>query len=349
MIESVSAESPMAAVELLREALEGTGMQVIETAGRDDGADVTLGNPAGGDLLLAIKRMSLASRDLLAGRLDAWNAELAGTAVAGLLVADRVTNDARFLLHKAGWGWLDLRGHLHVAGPGLFVDTDVPALKPRPGRSAPLAGRVALEVAAHLLLDPDEPVGVRRLAARLGRAPSSVSEAIASLHEAGLLDARRRPAIPELFWELAARWDSPTADLASTPAPGEDAVDRALRIGRNISEGVGWALSETLAAAAYGAPVGIRSDHPGEFYVPDASTLRRAVQLLGAAPDHTSRRATIRVAPVPIICAERVPAPQDGWPLAQPLFVALDLARDPGRGAEILSNWTPPQAWHRVW
>ncbi len=38
------------------------------------------------------------------------------------------------------------------------------------------------------------------------------------------------------------------------------------------------------------------------------------------------------------------------WPLAQPLFVALDLAQDLDRGRAILDTWTPPPgAGQRVW
>lgn len=34
----------------------------------------------------------------------------------------------------------------------------------------------------------------------------------------------------------------------------------------------------------------------------------------------------------------------------QPLFVALDLAQDhPGRGRDVLNDWTPPEPWRRVW
>lgn len=53
-----------------------------------------------------------------------------------------------------------------------------------------------------------------------------------------------------------------------------------------------------------------------------------------------------------MICSRRVDATgwaNEIWPLAQPLFVALDLAQDPGRGREILADWTPPEQWHRVW
>jgi RecB family endonuclease NucS len=47
-------------------------------------------------------------------RLEALECE----AVVGVLIADRVTEGARAILQKAGWGWLDLRGQLHIAAPG---------------------------------------------------------------------------------------------------------------------------------------------------------------------------------------------------------------------------------------
>jgi hypothetical protein len=60
-----------------------------------------------------------------------------------------------------------------------------------------------------------------------------------------------------------------------------------------------------------------------------------------------------------MVCEQRVaplmlPAGKGGWPLAHPVFVALDLAKDPGRGGEILDTWTPghldtAKPWKRVW
>jgi hypothetical protein len=41
--------------------------------------------------------------------------------------------------------------------------------------------------------------------------------------------------------------------------------------------------------------------------------------------------------------------PDKPWPLAHPLFVALDLASDPGRGTEILAGWRPQEETVRVW
>jgi hypothetical protein len=224
---------------------------------------------------------------------------------------------------------------------------------PPPGRSAPLAGRVGVEVAALLLLNPDEPAAVRRIAGLLGRAPSSVSQVLSSMQAAALLDEQRKPTVPELFWELAARWRPSHADVQAVPSPNLGAVNEALKLGlKNIEATTGWALSDTMAAATYGAPVSVRSDHPLDFYVPDAATLRRAVTLLGVARDHDSRAATVRTAPVPMICGHRVDATSwadEVWPLAQPLFVALDLAQDPGRGREVLDGWTPGHLGHRVW
>jgi hypothetical protein len=158
--------------------------------------------------------------------------------------------------------------------------------------------------------------------------------------------------VPELFWELAERWRPAQADVQTVPAPSGGPVNDALKVGFDDVAGTGWALTDTVAAAAYGAPVGVRSDHPRDFYVPDQATLRRAVRLLGPARDHSSRAATVRVAPVSMICSDRVDLTDrvgGGWPVAQPLFVALDLAQDPGRGREMLAEWTPPQRWRRVW
>jgi hypothetical protein len=340
-------------VQALRDAVASVGLGVEVSAG-DSAVDLILRNPAGGLVSVEVKRLSLASVDGLPRRLAEWNKSLLPESV-GVVVADRVTAGARDLLNAAGWGWLDLRGHLHVAGAGAFIDVDVPALRPPPGRSGPLAGHVGLEVASLLLLSPDLPAGVRQIAGTLGRAASSVSEVLTSMRTAGLLDENRRPTVPELFWELARRWSPPVyADVQAVPSPstGTDggSVDQALRLGfQGVETTTGWALTDTMAAAAYGAPVGVRLDYPPDFYVPDQVTLRRAVHVLGAAHDRGSRAATVRVAPVPLVCTRRVDAPNETWPLAQPLFVALDLAQDPGRGREVLEGWTPPEGTPRVW
>ena len=166
--------------------------------------------------------------------------------------------------------------------------------------------------------------------------------------------------IPDLFWEAASAWKSDEVQLADLPRPGSGSVNAALRLGfESVRTQPGWALTGTLAAAIYGAPVATRSDYPPDFYVPGKDVVRRATRLLGVAVDADHRRASVRSAPVVAVCAQRVD-PVDGqasewshasepWPLANPVFVALDLARDPGRGRGILHGWTSPAPWPRVW
>lgn len=347
------ARSEVDGAEALWEAVGALGLGIETVQPGSARADLVVINPAGGRVVIEVKRLSLAAADGLDRRIKQWSRQTPQDGVIGVLVADRVTSEAREVLRAAGWGWLDLRGHLHIAGPGLFIDTDVPSMRGTPGRSAPLAGRVGVEVAALLLLNPDEPAAVRQIAGLLSRAPSSVSQVLSSMQAAALLDEQRKPTVPELFWELAAQWRPSHADVQAVPSSGRGAVNDALRLGfENVEATAGWALTDTMAAATYGAPVGVRSDHPLDFYVPDAATLRRAVSLLGAARDHDSRAATVRVAPVPMICSRRVDPSgwaDQVWPLAQPLFVALDLAQDPGRGREVLDGWTPGDRGSRVW
>lgn len=338
----------------LRDAAAAVGLNVEpEGPDPDVGPDLVVVTPSGDRVPLQLKQQSLASAEGLNQRLARWMSQAPDNSGLRVVVADRVTREAREVLKEAGWGWLDLRGHLHLAGFGLFVDADVPPMGEASVRSVPLAGRVGVEVAAQLLLSPDEPARVRKIAAELGRAPSSVSHTLTALQAAGLVDAHRRAAFPDLFWELAAIWRPIQADVKTVPAQGDGAVNHALKIGLDtIATTSGWALSDSVAAATYGAPVALRSDHPPDFYVPDSGILRRAVHLLGTAANHDSRGATLRIAPVPMVCANRVdPAgwADPVWPLALPLFVALDLAQDAGRGREVLDGWTPHHGGRRVW
>lgn len=332
-------------------AASALGIEARVGATADEG-DVVVAVPNGPTIDFEVKSASLVSaagiehqlrRLSSPGRVDA----------AGVIVADRITAEARERLNRAGLGWLDLRGHLRLVGPGLLVDAEVPALLgPVPDRSG-LVGLVGIELAALLLLDPAKQIGVRGAAAALSRAPSSISEALRALRAAGLVDAERRPAVPGLFWELAGHWKPESRDLASLPIPGPARDNAALHLGLDdVESTAGWALTDTVAAAVYGAPVGMRADHPRDFYVLDQSTMRRAVQVLGPAATPSSRAGRVRLAPVSSVCTRRVDATawvNEHWPLANPLFVALDLAQDPGRGREILDGWTPRKPWHRVW
>jgi hypothetical protein len=334
----------------LSEAVHSIGL-AVEDPPADHGADLILVNPAGGQVAVQVKRSSLAAADGLERKIDRWSGERRlGTGVR-VLVADRVTDEARSVLQAAGWGWLDLRGHLHIAAPGLFIDSEVRSARRAAASSNPLGGSVGVEVAALLLLEPGERMSVRHLARVLGRSPSSVSAVLTGMAGAGLVDEQRRPVVPDLFWELAEHWKPLAMDVASVPRLEDHAVSTALGLGLDcdIASTTGWALTDATAAARYGAPVGLRADHPPDFFVPDRTTQRRAVRMLGAVDDHARRGARIKVAPVPLICADRLKARAGPWPLARPLFVALDLAQDHGRGREVLAGWTPDDEGHRVW
>jgi hypothetical protein len=198
---------------------------------------------AGGRILTQVKRASLVSVDSLGGQLG--RRDVRQDSILIVLVADRVTEQARELLREAGWSWLDLRGHFHLVGASLFVDANFPRLSDAPGQSTPLAGRVGQEGAAFLLLDPTRPASVRGIARMLNRSASSVSQAMTSMRDAALVDVRRKPIIPELFWELAARWHPASKDVQSYPAPTitgmTGSINDALRLGLVLD---GWTPPE---------------------------------------------------------------------------------------------------------
>src|SRR5665647_780650 len=67
--------------------------------------------------------------------------------------------------------------------------------------------------------------------------------------------ATNRPT-SELFWSVVDVWSGKRVSLAGAPEPGRGPVNEALQLGFDDVEGtVGWALTDTLAAAVYGAPV----------------------------------------------------------------------------------------------
>ncbi|ONF62468.1 hypothetical protein AVR91_0239655 [Amycolatopsis keratiniphila subsp. keratiniphila] len=344
---SDAAEALVAATRSL-----GLDVRLDHRAESDSSPDLLIELPDGRSVVVEAKTASLVTADSAPGQLRRWSdSVVSGT--APVVVAGRITAGGRDKLNQAGWSWLDLRGHLRLVGPGLFVDVDIPALsKPGPVREG-VVGQVGIELATLLLLDPATGLGVREAAAELGRAASSVSEAFAALRTAGLVAANRAPAVPELFWELAEHWKPVSVDVASVPKPGGGRENSVLSLGfDDVESTVGWALTDTVAVARYGAPVSVRADHPPDFYVPDQGVLRRATRLLGTVEAPSARAASLRVAPTPLACARRVDGAAwagESWPLANPLFVALDLARDPGRGREILDMWTPAEPWHRVW
>lgn len=317
--------------------------------------DPVVAGPASADLEIDLDDASVQVRLVRRSLVDAAIAErlLADPSESDglvLIVGDRVTDEARRKILAARAGYLDLRGHLGLRARGIVINAEVPRIKQQRDRQDALAGSAGLEVAARLLLSPHEPVAVRALARDIGRSPSTVSEVLSALRRDGLVDNANAIVDTALFWRLAERWPHRRTFVAAVPADSDHVVTRALHLGLEDVEAPGWALTDTAAAAAYGAPVAFRAGQQFDFLVPDDAVLQRAVRLLGVTNSAEKVAASLRVAPVPAAVRPRIDFGGPGdWPLAHPLFVALDLAQDTGRGREILDAWTPDERWTRVW
>ncbi len=268
-----------------------------------------------------------------------------------IIVADRIAQDAKASMRRAGLNYLDRRGELRLFEGPLKVDARVPP-SVQAAASEPLSSQVAQEVAIACLLQPDQPHGVRETAAYVDRAPSAVSKAMTGLRAEGLLTSRGEPAVPDLFQELSVRWRRRPVALADLPRPGHGSTNAQLELGLDAPEATtGWALTDTVAAAAWGMPVVARGDYPPDFYVPSASALRRAIRLLSEADDQGRRACTVAVAPVRLVCLrrnDRSQASGEIWPVANHIVVALDIATDKARGSEVLEQWQPDgitRAW----
>lgn len=248
-----------------------------------------------------------------------------------VLVADRVTADAKDRLGEAGWGWLDRRGHLRLRSPGVLVDINVPATtRDGSSRDEPIRGRAGIAIAYRLLTHPEEPVSTTR--SGLGFAPSTISEALARLRAAGLVDDAGFAITPELFWVLADRWAPERTWLAERPDP-------------KASDTAGWCVTGTVAAVELGAPV-VSTGAAPDLYVPGPVVVTIAARRYGVARDASGAAASIAVAPASEVTDGVLPPVHQHWPLAHPVAIALDLAQDRARGREILEDWSPPE---RVW
>ncbi|MGF7234105.1 MAG: transcriptional regulator [Frankia sp.] len=319
--------------------------------GSHRGVDLVL-DPDGVGVELELKRRSLVSEGVAAQLLAGSRPSGGSGSPLLLVVADRVTEGARKLLTEHRSGYFDLRGRIALRSSSFVIEAEVSPVAGRGERTQALSGTAGLEVATTLLMEPEAGSAVRELARRLDRSPSTVSEVLKALRRDRLVDATNVVTDARLFWQVAEHWPAQRTYLAALPGPGDaNGVTKSLRLGlSDVANETGWALTDSTAAAAYGAPVAVRADQPPDFFVPDQAVLRRATTLLGTASTPASARAALRVAPVVAVCRRRVDLPgRWQWPLAHPLFVALDLAQDLGRGREILDAWQPDLGWTRVW
>ena len=268
-----------------------------------------------------------------------------------LVISDRIVALAREELRRAEISWFDLRGHLFMTGPGLRLDTATTRFAASPPRSHPLTGRTGLATAIDILLNEPAHVAIREIARRIKAAASSVSVTVAALRDDGLVDSRGAPDLPALFAATAQAWKPAWVPVQRIPHPAGAMRNPALKLGLDDPQTPGWALTGDVAAASLGAPIGVASGAPADFYLPTASAQRLAVSILEPAATTSQPAARLALAPVPAACEHRLDASKtanEHWLIARPLFVALELAQDPARGAEILRDWTPTVG-RRVW
>jgi hypothetical protein len=259
-----------------------------------------------------------------------------------LLVADRITAEARTMLTDAGWSWLDRRGRLHLRAPGVRVDQPVPSAERATASTVgpAIAGRSGITVAYWLCAHPGDRVSPNRHAGVLGLAPSTISTTVRRLAEAGLVDENGAAVAPELFWELAAVWRTERTWLVRPPNPKEHVPSDPLA--------PSWRMTGTAAAAAYGAPLAAAGQGPLDLYVTGPVELSIATRRYGAAVPGAGS-AIIAVPPTSLVNERNgddvIPTIQ-GWPAAPLVAVALDVAQDTGRGREILNEW---RDGHGIW
>jgi hypothetical protein len=188
-------------------------------------------------------------------------------------------------------------------------------------------------------------MGVSEIARAAGLNPSSITRAMASLVRAHLAEhrarGRYRPLVPELFWALADVWPR---DHLTVHLPSRSEADDRLGIGRDLV-GAGWAAAGVRGAVTWGAPLVVTADSPIQFYVPDEQVVRKAAALDAAA---NGVEAVVSTDPVGLITGRRYALRFFEWPLAHPLFCALDLTAS-SRDREALEQWTPPEGFTRVW
>lgn len=343
------------AEELLAQTLAGLHIRTLPIGAEGRRQDLVL-DLAGRQLRLEVKYYSLVDRsrafqvlhDLERGG-HPWGAE--GVPV---VVSDRIVEVARDRFREAGVSWFDLRGHLYLNGPGLLIDVATDSGPQRASSPKAIAGRVGLATAVDILLTRPDKAVVRETARRIGAAPSTVSSAMKSLRSEGLMDERGGADLVALFWATASVWKPQWAPVTEYPHPDGPMRNPALKLGFENAREPGWALGGDVGAAQMGAPIGLASGAAPALYVPSRQAHRLACSILGETHESAAPAARLAVAPVAAVCEERVDVSavrDEHWLLARPLFVALDLAQDPGRGAEILRGWDPDPnlGGARVW
>jgi hypothetical protein len=250
-----------------------------------------------------------------------------------VIVSDRISSSARAELSGVELAWLDRRGHLWIRLPGLFVNAEVAPTAIRQSRTeGDVLKGAGLDVALALLAFPEAPHGVHELARLTGRSPGRVSEVLSVLRSQGLAETGNRAVAPELFWAVSDAWKPRWLPTGSAPRP--EPPER-------------YRLSGTLGALALGAPLLADAGRVWpRLYVVDDVDLAAVLSAYGTPSGWTGAEVALCPSRFGFDWAPR--ARHEGYPVANHLVVALDLAQDRSRGREVLETWTPV-GFPRVW
>lgn len=247
-----------------------------------------------------------------------------------IVIADRISEPGRERLRRAGWGWLDRRGHVRLWTNGVRIDSPVPGAGATPDRASGNPWTtVGLEVALATMIEPSRQVSARHIAAVTDRSVGAVHDLIARFSTIGLIGkASRLPLMPELFWEAAAHW--PDGDWLGLPQNITALTD--------IVEPHQIIRVDERAATLGGARIAAAGDMPARAYITNQRGLRR---LRGMVDRDAPVRTWVRSAPVHYvpINAEFPADSEYPWTIAHPILCALRLAADPARGREIVEQW----------
>ena len=235
------------------------------------------------------------------------------------------------MLRRAGWGWLDRRGHLRMWTSGVRIEAPVPGIADNGGGAgANPWTTVGLELALAALIDPTQPVTARRMAPVIGRSVGAVHDIIGRFSNVGLVgNASHLPLLPDLFWETAAHW--PDNEWLGLPVSLEAVAER---LGSPTLVRV-----DERAATLGGARHPGRRRPPGPRLPPE-----RPHAPAGARPRRPIRgdpHVGAGVSPVTYLPENpgHPPTELHPWRVAHPMICALRLAADPARGREVVDDW----------
>jgi hypothetical protein len=264
-----------------------------------------------------------------------------------LIIAPYLSPAVRERLGEASLGFLDLTGNarIELRKPGLFIEgkgADIdPNRQARPSRSlrGAKAGRIV-----RLLIDLQEPPGVRQIAEQTDVDPGYVSRVLGLLDREALIERQGRGRITNVDWpRLLRRW-AEEAPLESRGEKRSCLEPRGMSALQSRLKAVDerYAITGTLAAMRI---VPIAPPRLAVLYVED---LERAASELDLRPAETGANVLL-IEPVDG-CAFSRTTKEDDLVFAATSQVAADLLTSPGRGpqeADELIDWMSrsEEAW----